>query len=52
MRPNSEEIADSFTFTKQILNGTVMQTEKGLINDHLRVSKIYEVFAFPIFVCI
>ena len=31
----------------KILKGTVMQIEKGLINDHLRVSKISSIFRIP-----
>ena len=37
MLPNSQETADLFTFTEQILHGTVMQIEKALTNDRLGV---------------
>ena len=46
MQPNSQETADLFTFTEEILKGTVIQIEKALINDRLRVSKVSENFAF------
>ena len=40
MWPNPQFAVDLVTFTEEILKGTVIQTDKALINKHLRVSKV------------
>ena len=39
-----------YLFSKEYVKGTVMQIEKALINDRLRVSKYLENFTFQLFI--
>ena len=38
------------TWRKKVLQGTVMQIKKALINDGLRISKVSEYFPFQLFI--
>ena len=38
------------TWRKKVLQGTVMQIKKALINDGLRISKVCEYFPFQLFI--
>ena len=47
MRTNPQFPPDFFTFTKEILKGTVIRIEEALIDHRLRVSKVSRKFRIP-----